>query len=622
MPLGGINDMTDMQRLLQFVKPYGAILFVSLLLLVFAGVFEVQTTALTVALFDKILPSAGLSSSATTQQALAISQEKFAYIDRLLSLLPGRLVVQLSIALLLFTFLKGICLYQSNYSMSYVGQKVVTDLRNQLYRHVLGQSMGFFSLNSTGNLMSRLSGDVEQVQEAVSTTIAELVREIVLLIFLAAWIFYIDWKLAVLSLTIAPVALVLTLTMGKRIRRVSLRSRENIATMNDLVQQSITGMRIVKAFGMERHEEARFNSSAGKLLRSNMKAARILFLNSPLMEFLGVLCFVPLLYYADLRIREGTLTLGMFGGSLYALFRMYDPIRKLSRIHVQFQRAFASASRIVEVFETHVEIQDRPEARSLEEFCNSIVFENVQFQYRDATGEARVLKDINLEVKRKQVVAIVGSSGAGKSTLVGLIPRFYEVSSGSIMLDRYDIRDFTQESLRSKIAVVTQETFLFNDTVRNNIAYGDINASEERIVEAARAALAHDFITRFSMKYETVIGERGQRLSGGERQRISIARAILKNAPILILDEATSALDTESEKLVQQALSNLMQDRTTFVIAHRLSTIRNADIIVVLDRGRIVEKGTHEELLRKQGHYHRFHKIQNEEPLLAIQTGK
>jgi len=268
--------------------------------------------------------------------------------------------------------------------MGYVGQKVITDLRNQLYGHVLSQSMGFFTLNSTGNLMSRLSGDVEQIQEAVSTTIAELIREMVLLIFLTAWVFYIDWKLAIIALTIAPAALLLTLTMGKKIRRVSLKSRENIATMNDLVQQSVTGMRIVKAFGMEKHEEMRFNASAGKLLRSNMKAARILFLNSPLMEFLGVLCFVPLLYYADLRIREGTLTLGMFGGSLFALFRMYDPIRKLSRIHVQFQRAFASASRIVEVFDTHVEIQDRPGARSLKEFCNSIVFENVSFQYRDS----------------------------------------------------------------------------------------------------------------------------------------------------------------------------------------------------------------------------------------------
>jgi ATP-binding cassette, subfamily B, bacterial MsbA len=611
--------MNDIQRLLQFVKPYWALLLFSLLLLVIAGVFEVQTTALSVELFDKALPM-GFGSSGATQQAIDISQRKFAYLDRMLSLLPGKIVVQLSIALLLFTLLKGICLYQSNYSMSYIGQKVVTDLRNRLYRHVLDQSMGFFSLNSTGNLMSRLSGDVEQVQEAVSTTIAELVREIVLLLFLAAWIFYIDWKLAIFSLTIAPVALVLTLTMGKRIRRVSLRSRENIATMNDLVQQSLTGMRIVKAFGMEKHEEERFSTSAHRLLRSNMRAARILFLNSPLMEFLGVLCFVPLLYYADMRISAGTLTLGMFGGSLYALFRMYDPIRKLSRIHVQFQRAFASASRIVEIFDTHIEIQNRPGARLLSEFCDSICFENVYFQYRDATGEARVLKDINLEVKRKQVIAVVGSSGAGKSTLVGLIPRFYDVSGGRILADGTDIRDFTQESLRSMIAVVTQETFLFNDTVRNNIAYGDIAAGESRIKEAATAALAHDFIMRLSMQYETVIGERGQRLSGGERQRISIARAILKNAPILILDEATSALDTESEKLVQQALSNLMLDRTTFVIAHRLSTIRNADTIVVLDRGRIVEKGTHEELLRKNGFYCRFHRIQNEEPLLAAQA--
>jgi subfamily B ATP-binding cassette protein MsbA len=443
--------------------------------------------------------------------------------------------------------------------------------------------------------------------------LVELFREAVLLFGLVVYIFWLDWKLASLSLLIAPLAFGLTLAMGKRIRRVSLKGREDAATLNDQLQQSITGMRIIKAFGMEPHEQRRFLKTAARLFRSNMKAAAILFVNSPVMEFLAVVAFIPLLYYAHAYIAAGTLTLGLFGGSLFALFRMYDPIRRLSRIHVQLQRALASASRILELLDTHLEIRDKPDARVLDGIRDSIEFRDVAFDYVDQNGETRVLKDINLKVGRNQVLAVVGSSGSGKTTLVGLIPRFYDPTSGGILIDGVDIREISQSSLRRQIAIVTQETFLFNDTVRNNIAYGDPNASEDRIIEASRAALADDFIMQFPMKYDTLIGERGQRLSGGERQRISIARALLKNAPILILDEATSALDSESEKLVQQALSNLIRDRTTFVIAHRLSTIRNAERIIVLDQGRIVESGDHDSLIEREGLYHRFFRLQTEE---------
>ncbi|MGA2264652.1 MAG: ABC transporter ATP-binding protein, partial [Acidobacteriota bacterium] len=519
-----------------------------------------------------------------------------------------------SIALLLFTFVKGLCLYYSNYKMSYVGQGVVTDLRNQLYRHVLSQSMGFFSLNSTGRLMSRMNSDVEQVQEAVSTSVSDLFRESVLLLALIFWIFYLDWKLAVLSMSIAPVALILTILMGNRIRQASLHSRENVASLSDLLQQSLTGMRILKAFGMEAHEQTRFEKVASRLFSVNLKAARIMFINSPAMEMLGVMCFIPLVFYASKRINvDHTLSLGMFGGSLFSLFRMYDPIRKLSRLHVNFQRAFASATRITELFDTHIEIHDRPEARTLEGLHDAIEFRNVYFDYQGSRGQKSVLRDINLRVQRNKVVALIGSSGSGKSTLVSLIPRFYDVTAGALLIDGVDARDYSQLSLRKNIAVVTQETFLFNDTIRNNIAYGDIQAPEERIVDAARAALAHGFIMQMPKKYETRIGERGQRLSGGERQRICIARAILRNAPILILDEATSALDSESEQLVQQALANLMQDRTTFVIAHRLSTIRNADVIVVIDKGRILEIGTHDSLLECNGLYYKYFRLQTED---------
>jgi subfamily B ATP-binding cassette protein MsbA len=596
------------RRLYKFIQPYRGMLLLAMILSLVFSVLEAALTSLSIPMFDKVLTQNGAQDLTSIQR----------YISLFLSLMPGREVIaQLCFALLFLALLKGISLYYTNYFMNRVGQGVVTDLRDELFHHVIRQSMGFFSLNSTGRLMSRMSGDVEQVQESVSNVLADFIREVLTLVFLIAVTLWIDWRLAGLSLLIAPFVLVLTLGMGRRIRRVSLRGREDAANLNDQLQQSITGMRIIKAFGMEAHEENRFRKNSARLYRSNIKAAAILFMNSPVMEFLGFAAFVPFLYYASGRIGNRSLTAGLFGGSMFSLFRMYDPIRKLSRMHVQFQRAIASGARIVELLDEHREIQDQPGARTLDGLRESIEFRNVSFDYVDQNGETQVLRDINLKVRRNEVIALVGSSGAGKTTLVGLIPRFYDTTAGSVLIDGVDLREYTQQSLRNQIAIVTQETFLFNDTVRNNIAYGDVSASEERLLEAARAALADDFIVRFPMQYSTQIGERGQRLSGGERQRISIARALLKNAPILILDEATSALDSESEKLVQQALSNLIRDRTTFVIAHRLSTIRNADRIVVLDQGRIVESGTHESLLAQDGPYRKFYRLQTEEDLAS-----
>ncbi len=619
--------MNDFRRLFPFIRPYRFSLVISFFLLFGAGILEVLTTAMAIPLFDKVLTGqSGQAGSALQQTSTSSAGLQAAVtdgnlqnwaltaIDRGLALLPGSVLMEVSIALLLFTLIKGLCLYYSNYRMSYVGQGVVTDLRNQLYKHVLSQSMGFFTLNSTGKLMSRMNSDVEQVQDAVSTSVSDLFRESILLLALIFWIFYLDWKMALLSLTIAPLALGMTVVMGRRVRQVSLHSRENVASLSDLLQQSLTGMRILKAFGMEAHEQNRFEKVAARLFSVNLKAARIVFLNSPAMEMLGVVCFIPLVFYANYRINvQHSLSLGMFSGGIFALFRMYDPLRRLSRLHVNFQRAFASSSRINELFDTHVEIHDRPGARTLEGLNESVEFKGVYFDYHGLKGQRSVLKDINIKVQRNRVVALIGSSGSGKSTLVSLIPRFYDVTSGAVLIDGVDVRDYSQSSLRRNIAIVTQETFLFNDTVRNNLAYGDIQASEERIEAAAKAALAHDFIMQMPKKYETRVGERGQRLSGGERQRISIARAILRNAPILILDEATSALDSESEQLVQRALTNLMLDRTTFVIAHRLSTIRKADLILVIDRGRIREIGTHESLLEGNGLYYRFFRLQTDD---------
>jgi subfamily B ATP-binding cassette protein MsbA len=600
------------QQLYQLIRPRLGLLALSFVLLICVGLFEILITSLIIPLFDKVLTATPTVTTATMSE-FGLARRFLETVHSGLEMLPGSLVTQLAIALVGLTLFKGVCLYYSNYAMGYIGQSILMELRTKLFAHVLRQSMSFFSLNSTGKLMSRIGNDVEQLQEAVSSSLGEFFREIIMLAALVTYVLALDWKLALLAVLIAPLAGILTMVMGKRIRAVSLKWREDAAILNDHMQQSITGMRIIKAFGMETHEENSFTKKSFRLFRSNLKAMSIMFLNSPVMEFLGVAAFVPLLYYAHINISNETVTLGLFGGVLFTLFRMYDPIRKLSRIHVQYQRAMASGSRILELLNTDLAVRDKPGARRLEGIRDVISFEDVEFRYADqAQDETPVLSGINLEVRRNQVIAFAGSSGSGKTTLVGLLPRFYDPTRGGVFIDGTDIREFTQESLRRQIAIVTQETFLFNDTVYNNIAYGDIGASKERIEAAARAALADDFIRRFPQGYETVIGERGQRLSGGERQRISIARALLKDAPILILDEATSALDSESEKLVQEALTNLIKNRTTFVIAHRLSTIRNADRILTMERGRVVEAGSHDELMLHDGPYRRFFRLQSE----------
>ena len=600
------------RQLYQLFSPRLGILALSFFLLVCVGLFEILITSLVIPLFDKVLTATPTATTANMAE-FGLARQFLETVQAGLEILPGSLVTQLAFALVGLTLFKGVCLYYSNYAMGYIGQGILMELRTRLFGHVLSQSMSFFSLNSTGKLMSRIGNDVDQLQEAVSSSLGEFFREIVMLAALVIYALILDWKLALLAILIAPLAGVLTMTMGKRIRTVSLKWREDAAVLNDHMQQSITGMRIIKAFGMEEHEENSFTKKSFRLFRSNLKAMSILFLNSPAMEFLGVMAFVPLLYYAHINISNQTVTLGLFGGVLFTLFRMYDPIRKLSRIHVQYQRAMASGSRILELLNTDLSVRDRPGARRLEGIPEVISFKDVEFSYTDQSrDEDPVLCDINLEVRRNQVIALVGSSGSGKTTLVGLLPRFYDPTRGGVFIDGADIREFTQESLRSQMAIVTQETFLFNDTVYNNIAYGDISATRERIEAAALAALADDFIQRFPLRYETLIGERGQRLSGGERQRISIARALLKDAPILILDEATSALDSESEKLVQEALTNLIKNRTTFVIAHRLSTIRNADMILTLERGRIIETGNHDELMLRDGPYRRFFRLQSD----------
>ena len=495
--------------------------------------------------------------------------------------------------------LKGVGSYTSSYLMADVGQRVVTDVRNDLYRHILGQSAGFFAQRTTGQLMSRITNDVGQVQQAVSETAGDFSRESLALVGYAGLMFYLDARLALVCMTGAPLIVYPLIRIGQRVRRTTRRSQEALEQLSHISAEAFTGHRIVKAFGTEAHETAKFSRAGHHLFWTNMKVTAALSSLPPLMELLGGIGMAAALWYGAQQIGTGRLTTGQFASFFAAAFLMYGPAKKLSRVNANLQQSIAASERIFEMLDTHTEVHEQPGAPDLAPFRRKIEFTEVGFGYDE--DAARILRGVSFTVGAGQMVAIVGRSGAGKTTLVNLLPRFYDVSAGAIFIDGVDVRHVSLASLRAQIGIVTQETVLFDDTIATNIAYGSPQASTAQIEAAARAANAHDFIANLPKAYKTMIGERGQRLSGGQRQRLAIARALLKDAPILVLDEATSALDTESELLVQEALANLMLNRTSFVIAHRLSTIRRADAIVVLERGRIVEVGRHDELLVRPG---------------------
>ena len=504
---------------------------------------------------------------------------------------------------------KGLGSYISSYLMAGVGQRVVMDLRNELYRHILGQSAGFFAQRTTGQLMSRINNDVGQVQQAVSETAADLARESLALVFFVALMVYYDVWLAIFCLISAPIIVYPLVRLGQRVRRTTRRSQEALEMLSHISAEAFTGHRIVKAFATEAAETAKFARAGHYLYRTNMKVTAALSSLPPLMELLGGFAMAGALWYGSREIAAGALTLGEFLSFIAAMFLMYGPAKKLSRVNANLQQAIAAAERIFEMLDIHTEVEERPGAPALAPFQREVSFREVTFGYDEGIG--KILRGVSFTVRAGQMIAIVGRSGAGKTTLVNLLPRFYDVKGGSILIDGIDVRDVSLASLRRQIGFVTQETVLFDDSVATNIAYGASAASRDEIEAAARAAHAHEFITAMPKGYNTIIGERGQRLSGGQRQRLAIARAILKNAPILILDEATSALDAEAELLVQEALANLMQNRTSFVIAHRLSTIRRADAIIVLERGRVAEIGRHDELVaRPSGTYAMLYQMQ------------
>jgi len=508
-----------------------------------------------------------------------------------------------------FYLLKGLGAYFSDYLMADVGQRVVRDLRNSLHEHMVRQSAAFFARRTTGQLLSRLTNDVAQVQHVVAETVGDLLQEGLSVVFYAGLLFYYDAKLALVCLTGAPIIVYPLAKLGRRLRGTTRRSQEALEHLSHVAGESFTGHRIVKAFGAEGREAEKFGDASQQLYRTNIRVTRVVALLPPVMELLGAFAIAGALVYGSQQIAAGRLTAGEFFGFVATLFLMYGPIKKLSRVNANIQQAIAAAERIFEVLDRHTEVVERAGAVTLAPFRRMIEFRDVAFAYDDVQARA-ILRGVTFTVQAGQVVALVGRSGAGKTTLVNLIPRFYDVTGGAILIDGVDIRDVTLASLRAQIGIVTQETILFDDTVAANIAYGRPSATREEIEQAARAAHAHEFITALARGYDSTIGERGQRLSGGQRQRLAIARALLKDSPLLVLDEATSSLDTESEMLVQGALANLMKNRTSFVIAHRLSTIRRADAIIVMDRGRVVEVGKHDELLARGNLYARLYELQ------------
>ncbi|MEO8051034.1 MAG: ABC transporter transmembrane domain-containing protein [Acidobacteriota bacterium] len=599
--------MSELGRLLRFSRPYTPYLVLSVLLMACVGAAQALTALLIGPIFDRVLNPAS-PEAPVLLVTLPILHHKI-YLSDLMPASIHNVWTMVALGILAVFFIKGLCDYCANYLINYVGFSAVTDLRQSVFDRVVHQDAHFFEANSTARVMSSIMNDLEKIQVALSQILADWLRQSFTALGLLAVLLQIDWKLAGVSLTMLPFVLVPTLRLGRRIRRTTRHAQDNAAELNQVLQETLSGHQVVKAFGAEEVESNRFRDRAEKLRDSNLRYVAQQAIASPVIEFFGAITIVGLLTYARLQIKAGSMTTGEFSSFVIALLMLYEPVKRLTGIHNIFQQALGASQKVFEYLDRDQHVKEKPGAVKLTHFEKAIHFDNVSFRY-PSVPNGFMLDSVQLEVQRGQVVALVGSSGAGKTTLANLVPRFYDATGGAVRIDGRDIRDLRLASLRDKISLVAQDTFLFNDTVAANIGYGLLHATPEQIHEAARNAMAEEFILRLPEGYDTIVGERGTKLSGGQRQRLAIARALLKDAPILILDEATSHLDTESERLVQKALQNLMAHRTVIVIAHRLSTVRRADKIVVLDQGRIAETGTHDELIGHRGIYQRLHDMQ------------
>jgi subfamily B ATP-binding cassette protein MsbA len=600
--------MKNFLRLLRYGLPYWLEWLPGIFLLAVVGLLDALRMALFVPILGVVLKPDN-QSNALPLFPFAPPQWQFD-VHRFVPHWLHNAWTVVAFALVASTVVKGLCDYAGTYLVNYAGFGTITDLRNHLYETILRRSSSFFHKHATGTILSTLINDVERVQTAVSAVLGEFLQQLFTFLATIALVVALGGRLSWALLLFVPVVVTSSRRIGRSVRARTRTGQDKLAEIQNILHETVTGNRIVKAFNTELWEILRFKKAAARLLRANLRSVRIQSISSPLMDTIGSVAIAVLLWIGRNEILHGRMTVEVFITFIIALFKLYDPVRKFASFYNSFQQAMGASSSIFGFFDAEDDVRERPHAAALKSFQQTVEFQDVGFSYSTEKGEHQILHNVDLQVRSGEVLALVGPSGAGKSTLVNLIPRFFDVTSGRILIDGHDIRELTLASLRRQVAQVTQETILFNDTVRNNIAYGQPEVKQELVERAAQNALAHDFILRMPQGYDTVIGEKGFRLSGGERQRLAIARAILKDAPILILDEATSALDAESESLVQAALANLMKGRTVLVIAHRLGTIRRANRIAVLEDGRITATASHEDLLTSSPTYQRLYQLQ------------